>query len=155
MHHRRPERESEQYASVSSLRESSAACIRRVEDEMAGLNSSYAPDRFIGDLDHALMRLADPKDIVAVTVRMLGQYTGVDRCDYAEVEADQDHFVILGDYTRGATNTITGRYRMSDFGGVCWKTTPTSSMISRPNRRREPTFLHICVRKSGLWCACR
>ena len=49
------------------------------------------------------MRLADPKDIVAVTVRMLGQYTGVDRCDYAEVEADQDHFVILGDYTRDAT----------------------------------------------------
>src|SRR5262245_49343286 len=63
------------------------------------------------------MRLvADPKDIVAVTVRMLGQYTGVDRCDYAEVEADQDHFVILGDYTRGTTNTISGRYRLSDFG---------------------------------------
>jgi diguanylate cyclase (GGDEF)-like protein/PAS domain S-box-containing protein len=63
------------------------------------------------------MRLADPKDIVAVTVRMLGQYTGADRCDYAEVEADQDHFVILGDYTRAATHTMTGgRYRLSDFG---------------------------------------
>jgi PAS domain S-box-containing protein len=85
---------------------------------MAGLNSSYAPDRFIGDLDRALMRLADPKDIVTVTVRMLGQYTGVDRCDYAEVEADQDHFVILGDYTKGATATVAGRYRMSDFGSL-------------------------------------
>jgi len=42
---------------------------------MAGLNSRYASDRFIGELDHALMRLADPKDIVTVTVRMLGQYT--------------------------------------------------------------------------------
>ena len=81
------------------------------------MNSNYAPDRFIGDLDYALMRLvADPKDIVAVTVQMLGQYTGADRCGYAEVEADQDHFVILGDYTRAATNTITGRYRLSDFG---------------------------------------
>ena len=80
------------------------------------MNSSYAPASFIGDLDYALKRLvADPKDIVAVTVRMLGQYTGVDRCDYAEVEADRDHFVILGDYTRAATNTITGRYRLSDF----------------------------------------
>ena len=49
------------------------------------MNSSYAPDRFVGDLDHALMRLADPKDIVAVTVGMLGQYAEVDRCDYAEV----------------------------------------------------------------------
>ena len=57
---------------------------------MAGLKSSDAPDRFIGDLEHALVRLSDPKDIVTVTVRMLGQYTGVDRCDYAEVEADRN-----------------------------------------------------------------
>ena len=94
---------------------------------MAGLNSSYASDRFIGDLDDALMqladpndlmRLADPKDIVTVTVRMLGQYTGVDRCDYAEVEADQEHFVILGDYAKGATDSIAGRYRTSDFGSL-------------------------------------
>jgi len=62
------------------------------------------------------MRLSDPKDIVAVTVRMLGQYTEADRCDFAQVEADQDHFVILGDYTQVATNTITGRYQISDFG---------------------------------------
>ena len=81
------------------------------------MNSTYAPDGFIGDLDYALKRLvADPKDIVAVTVRMLGQYTGVDRCDYAEVEADRDHFVILGEYTKAPTNTITGRYRLSDIG---------------------------------------
>jgi len=63
------------------------------------------------------MRLVeDPKDIVAVTVRMLGQYAGVDRCDYAEFEADQDHFVVLGDYTRTGANTIKGRYQLSDFG---------------------------------------
>ena len=49
--------------------QSSLPCIRR--GRTPGLNSSYAPDRFIGDLDYALMRLADPKDIVAVTVRML------------------------------------------------------------------------------------
>src|SRR5262245_16942851 len=85
---------------------------------MAVLNSSYATNRFIGDLDHALPRLADPKDIVNVTVRMLGEFTGVDRCDYAEVEADQKHFVIVGDYTKNATDTITGRYRTSDFGSL-------------------------------------
>src|SRR5262245_22938228 len=82
------------------------------------MHSRYAPDRFIDDLDYALMRLEDPKDIAAVTVRMLGQYTEVDRCDYAEVEADHDHFVILGDYTTNTTNTITGRYRISDFGSL-------------------------------------
>jgi len=49
----------------------SAGCART---KPPGLNSSYTPNGFIGDLDHALMGLADPKDIVAVTVRMLGQY---------------------------------------------------------------------------------
>jgi len=81
-----------------------------------GLSSRYASDRFIADFDYALVQLADPKDIVALTVRMLGQYTGADRCEYARVEADEDHFVILGDYTRVETNTITGRYQISDFG---------------------------------------
>jgi hypothetical protein len=38
-------------------------------------------------------------------VRMLGEYLGVDRCDYGQVETDQDHFVILGDYTRDAART--------------------------------------------------
>src|SRR3989454_10658556 len=34
--------------------------------------------RFMTDLEHAVMPLTDPKEIVAVTVRMLGEYLGVD-----------------------------------------------------------------------------
>ena len=78
--------------------------------------ASYTPARFIRNLDFALTRLVDQKDIVAVTVRMLGEYTEADRCDYAAVEADQDHFVVLGDYARDETTSLTSRYRMSDFG---------------------------------------
>jgi PAS domain S-box-containing protein len=122
------------------------------EDDMAGLNSSYAPDRFIGDLDHTLMRLADPKDIASVAVRMLGQYTGVDRCDYAEVEANQEHFVILGDYSRAATDTVTGRYPMSDFSSLedhayvvdDSETEPSSSTHIPPYLRSELRSL-VCV----------
>ena len=72
---------------VSALH--SAGCGRT----RPGVTSRYSTDRFIGDLDRALMRLTDPKDIVAVTVRTLGHYLGLDRCVYAEVEADQDHVV--------------------------------------------------------------
>jgi PAS domain S-box-containing protein len=39
-----------------------------------GLSSSSTPDRFIADLDQALMGLTEPKDILTVAVRMLGQY---------------------------------------------------------------------------------
>src|SRR5262249_46245897 len=71
--------------------------------------------RFIADLSHALLPLADPAQIMAVAVRMLGQYLDVDRCVYAEVEADEDQLVIMGEYTHGAMPPIVGRYRMSDF----------------------------------------
>jgi PAS domain S-box-containing protein len=72
--------------------------------------------RFMADLSHALLPLADPGEIMTVAVRMLGEYLDVDRCVYAEVEADEDQFMIMGEYTRGAMPQIVGRYRMSDFG---------------------------------------
>jgi len=71
--------------------------------------------RFVTDLEHAVMPLTDAKEIAAVTVRMLGEHLSVDRCSYAEVEEDQDHFVVFGEYARSATQSMTGRYRMSDF----------------------------------------
>src|SRR5215813_712508 len=40
--------------------------------------------RFVTDLEHAVMPLTDAKEIAAVTVRMLGEHLGVDRCSYAE-----------------------------------------------------------------------
>jgi len=72
--------------------------------------------RFMADLNQAMHPLADPEEIMAFAVRMLGEYLGVDRCGYAEVEADNDHFVVLGNYTRGSAPSIVGRFRMSDFG---------------------------------------
>ena len=71
---------------------------------------------FMSNLNQALAPLADPKQIMTVAVRMLGEQLGVDRCGYAEVELDQDHFVVMSDYNRGATQSIVGRYCMSDFG---------------------------------------
>ena len=72
--------------------------------------------RFLADLSHALLPLADPGEIMTVAVRMVGEYLDVDRCVYAEVEADEDQFIIMGEYTRGAMPPIVGRYRMCDFG---------------------------------------
>ena len=71
---------------------------------------------FMADLNQAILPLADPGQITSAAVRMLGEYLAVDRCAYAEVEADEDHFVIMGNYTRGQMASIVGRYRMSDFG---------------------------------------
>ncbi len=70
---------------------------------------------FLADLNQAILPLADPDEIMATAVRMLGEYLSVDRCGYAEVDADEDHFVVTGEYNRGQTPSIVGRYRLSDF----------------------------------------
>ena len=71
--------------------------------------------RFLADLNQALQPLTDPDELTATAARMLGEHLGADRCAYAEVEADEDHFRITGDYTRGVPS-IVGRFAMSDFG---------------------------------------
>jgi GAF domain-containing protein len=71
---------------------------------------------FLAELSRALQPLTDPAEVVSTAARMLGEHLAVDRCAYAEVDADEDHFVLTGDYTRGDTGSIIGRYAMSDFG---------------------------------------
>jgi PAS domain S-box-containing protein len=72
--------------------------------------------RFLLGLDDALRTLTDPAQVVATSARLLGEHMGVDRCAYAEVEADQDAFNLIGDYTRPGIPSIAGRHRLSDFG---------------------------------------
>nr|WP_166395318.1 PAS domain S-box protein [Rubrobacter marinus] len=71
--------------------------------------------RFLADLNHALQPLTDPDELTATAARMLGEHLDADRCAYAEVEADEDHFRITGDYARGMPG-IAGRFAMSAFG---------------------------------------
>lgn len=71
---------------------------------------------FIADLTEVLHPLTDPDEIHATTARLLGQRLGTDRCAYAGAEADEDHFTITGDYTRGDMPHIVGRFAMAQFG---------------------------------------
>ena len=70
---------------------------------------------FLANLDRALQPITDPDEVMAATARMLGEHVGADRCAYAEVEADEDHFRITGDYANGVPSII-GRFAMSQFG---------------------------------------
>ena len=74
-----------------------------------------ARDQFLIRLDDAVRTLSDPDEIVATSARLLGEHLRVDRCAYAQVEADEDHFLLTGDYTRGVPS-IVGRFAMSQFG---------------------------------------
>jgi PAS domain S-box-containing protein len=73
-------------------------------------------NRFIMRLDEAVRPLEEPREVTLTLASLLGEYLGADRCAYAEVEGDEDHFYIPGDYTRGDTHSIVGSYSMSSFG---------------------------------------
>jgi len=78
---------------------------------------AQARDRFLVRIDDALRRLSDPDEIVGTIAALLGEYLSVDRCAYAEVDADQDSVNVTGDYTRSADIvSIVGRLKFSDFG---------------------------------------
>ncbi|HYW32577.1 MAG TPA: GAF domain-containing protein, partial [Gemmatimonas sp.] len=72
--------------------------------------------RFLADLGQALQPVAQPDAVMETTARMLGEHLGVDRCAYAEVEDDEDTFTITGNYTRGDTASIVGRFTFRAFG---------------------------------------
>ncbi len=72
--------------------------------------------RFFADLNQALQPLADPEDIMAAAARMLGEYLGVDRCAYAEIEANEKYLCITSEYTRGDAPGIVGRFSVDDLG---------------------------------------
>lgn len=74
--------------------------------------------QFLVALDDASRPLADPASIARTAARMLGEYLDVNRCAYADVEADEDTFNLTGDYVRGVPSVV-GRYRFSQFGEDC------------------------------------
>jgi signal transduction histidine kinase len=71
--------------------------------------------RFLNDLSQAIRALADPKQIMAVTARMLAEHLNASHCAYADVEEDGELFTILHDYTNGCASMV-GRYKLSLFG---------------------------------------
>jgi PAS domain S-box-containing protein len=72
--------------------------------------------RFFADLNQALRPLSDPEEIMASAARMLGEHLGVDRCAYAEVEANEKHLEITNEYTCGDTPNVVGRFSVDDLG---------------------------------------
>jgi PAS domain S-box-containing protein len=75
-------------------------------------------NRFLVELDDATRSLEIPEEITQTAARLLGVYLDVNRCAYADVEADEDTFNLTGDYNSGVPSII-GRYTFSQFGAEC------------------------------------
>lgn len=67
-------------------------------------------------LEERLRPLAAPHEIVREAAAYLGDYLGLTRVGYAEVEADQRHIMVEEDWTNGTVPSVAGRHDMLAFG---------------------------------------
>src|SRR4051812_565562 len=81
-------------------------------------SSSDGRNRFLVELDVATRAVENPEEITQTAARLLGVYLDVNRCAYADVEADEDTFNLTGDYNDGVPS-IVGRYTFGQFGAEC------------------------------------
>ncbi|NHZ79719.1 PAS domain S-box protein [Massilia sp. CCM 8695] len=72
--------------------------------------------RLLDAMSQATRNADDPKTIMEVTTRLLGQHLDVTRCPYADVEADNDRFTIRHDWTAPGAMSTVGVYSLDLFG---------------------------------------
>ena len=76
---------------------------------------------FLDTLGKETAEAIDAVEILATTTRMLGQHLNVAICAYADMEPDQDHFTIRGDWSMEGSPSIVGYYSLADFGRLAVK----------------------------------
>ncbi|NHZ64559.1 PAS domain-containing hybrid sensor histidine kinase/response regulator [Massilia genomosp. 1] len=72
--------------------------------------------RLLDAMSQATRNADDPKTIMEVTTRMLGEHLGATRCPYADVESDNDRFTIRHDWTAPGAASTVGVYSLDLFG---------------------------------------
>ncbi|WP_198384624.1 PAS domain S-box protein [Roseomonas sp. KE2513] len=81
----------------------------------AALRESEGRFRFLDRLGEVTARASAPREIMAATAGLLGEYLRTTRCAYADVDADNDRFTIRDDWTDGAASSA-GEYSLNLFG---------------------------------------
>jgi PAS domain S-box-containing protein len=72
--------------------------------------------RFLLQVDDATRSLEDAGEILRTSLRLLREQLGADRCVWAEVESDQNHFVFRDGAVAPGVADVSGRYPISAFG---------------------------------------
>jgi PAS domain S-box-containing protein len=85
------------------------------------LRASEARLHFLDTLSRKTAEATDANEILGTTTRMLGQHLKVSNCAYADMEPDQDHFTIRGDWSMEGSPTIVGYYSLASFGRLAVK----------------------------------
>ncbi|GGH20740.1 hypothetical protein GCM10007036_24520 [Alsobacter metallidurans] len=123
--------------------------ITEQKEAEAALRENEARLLFLDTLGKQTAKSADADVILGVTTRMLGEHLGVSVCAYADMEPDQDHFTIRGDWSAPGSPSIVGYYSLSAFGKLAvdnlhdGKPLVLSDIASELPPEEAATFLQI------------
>lgn len=81
-----------------------------------GLRESERRHAFLLTFSDALRSLDDPVRIQTEGARLLGEFLGADRVNYAEIIADTTVTLVHGDYCRDGMPSLVGRHPYGKFG---------------------------------------
>ncbi len=126
------------HAEPRSWSEDERAFIRDIAERMrtaverrraeAELRQNEERLRFLDQLSKQTANSSDADDILSITTGMLGSYLSVSICAYADVDPDQEHFTIRGDWSAPGSSSIRGYYSLGAFGQLA----VTSLMAGEP-----------------------
>lgn len=97
------------------------AALNALEDAIQArdaLRVSGERQAFLLRLSDALRPLADPAEVQATAVRLLGEHLGVDRAYYVTLNEADGWADVHREYRRGGSPSLVGRHRTADFGWV-------------------------------------
>jgi PAS domain S-box-containing protein len=72
--------------------------------------------RLLDRMSETTRAAANPKSIMVQIPRLLGEYLRATRCAYADVEPDNDRFMIRHDWMAEGAASIVGSYSLNQFG---------------------------------------
>ena len=102
-------------ALISEVAHRTRTAVERLRAEQA-LRESEARLKFLDSLGKEIAVATDAEAIMIITTRLLGEHLDVSICAYADMEPDQDHFTIRGDWGAPGSPSIAGYYSLADFG---------------------------------------
>ncbi|HVL58525.1 MAG TPA: HAMP domain-containing sensor histidine kinase, partial [Burkholderiaceae bacterium] len=113
--------------------------------------------RFLLALEDALRPIRAPDEIMRVVSARLGEYLDVNRCAYAAMEVDQDHFTLTSGFSRDGMS-INGRFRLSWFSAAAAAAMRAGDVFVIEDVEREPRLAPSeaanCIARnvrSGVW----
>jgi len=105
----------EDVALIRDVADRTRSAVERARSQ-AVLRESEARLRFLDELSQAVAVSEDADEILAITTRLVAQHLALSNCAYADMDEDQDGFVIRGDWAAPGSPSIVGHYSLADFG---------------------------------------